>query len=79
MSDKPPDVVTVFKMLGIDVTDQTQINGFRADLVYARRLRRTSEAARRHAFKMLVTAVMLGLGVAFYDSVRRFFPGSGSG
>ncbi len=72
MTDKPPDVVTVFKMLGIDVTDQTQINDFRADFVYARRLRRASEAGRRHAVKMLVTAVILGLVAALVDQVRRW-------
>ena len=79
MSDEKPDVVTVFKMLGIDITDQEQVNRLRDDLAYAQRLRLTSEAARRHAFKIVVTAVMLGIGVAFYDSVRRFFPGSGGG
>lgn len=70
MKDHTPDTETLFKMLGVDINSQDDINRLRADLVYARHLRRVAEATTRHAVKVLVTAVVVAIGVWIVDGVR---------
>lgn len=51
-----------FKQLGVDVRDQTQLNEFRSDLVYSRKLRRISD----RMVPLLLVAIVIGaLGIAW--------------
>lgn len=45
-----------FGLLGVDITNQDHVNEFRADLIYARSLRRMSERVWGKAVLVVVTA-----------------------
>ncbi len=47
-----------FRLLGVDIDDQASVNAFRADLVYARKLRRMGDRAGTAAFRAIVTVAI---------------------
>lgn len=62
-----------FRLLGCDINEQDQVNAFRADLEYARRLRHASEATVAVAIKAVASAVAIGATALFWDDLKRFF------
>lgn len=63
----------LFSKLGIDVDQQDSINQFRADLVYARKLRRTSEKLTMAALIAIVGALIPGLLTLLWLGLRSRF------
>jgi len=59
-----------FAFMGVDVSDQTSINRFRADLVYAHRLRRLSERLGVGVALAVLTSFVLGALALFWDGFR---------
>jgi hypothetical protein len=56
-----------FRLFGVDIRDQNQINDFRADLVYARKMRRLHEKAGLKVV-MVALALIVGGGLALFWS-----------
>lgn len=61
-----------FRMLGVDVEDQESINRTRADLIYMRNLRRTSETLQRRIVWAVIAAVVTGVIANTSDAVRHW-------
>lgn len=59
-----------FKLLGVDLTDVSAINRFRADLVFARKQREISERARSIAFRAVIVAAVAGAFSGFGWAVK---------
>ena len=59
-----------FRLLGIDIDEQGEVNDFRADLVYARKMRRLSEKTAVAAFIALAAAVGGGIVSLFWDGLK---------
>lgn len=66
-----------FKLFGLDIDDQDAVNAFRADLIYARRLRKMSDGASNITFKIIVGSIVVGISSLMFDSlklgIREFF------
>lgn len=60
-----------FRLLGVDIEDQDQVNAFRADLVYARKLRKLSDGAFGTAARVIITAIVGGGIMFLLDGLRR--------
>lgn len=65
-------VKETFSLLGVDITEQDEINDFRADLVFARKQRRMSEAVKSRVVMMVVLGVTIGTIVTFSDWIKAF-------
>ncbi len=57
-------------LLGVDVNDQKSINEFRADLVYARRVRLMSERAAAATMWGIAVTVAGGALLVFWDGIK---------
>lgn len=62
-----------FRLFGVDIEDQDQVNAFRADLIYARKLRKLSDGAVGTAARVIITAIVGGCLVFLLDGLRRSF------
>jgi hypothetical protein len=62
-----------FRLLGVDIDDQDQVNAFRADLIHARKLRKLSDSAASTALRVMVTALALTVVGFIIDGIRRSF------
>lgn len=59
-----------FRLFGLDITDQDQINEFRADLIHARRLRKLSD---RVSFVMVCSiggGIVAGALMLLWDGIK---------
>lgn len=61
----------VFRLLGVDIDDQRQVNEFRSDLVYIRKIRKVSDQASALAIRGFLSAVVLGTLIAMKDGLIR--------
>lgn len=60
----------VFKLFGVDIEDQEQVNSFRADLIHAHNMRKLSERAGARVWMMVVSAGTGGALVAMWDGIK---------
>ena len=58
-----------FKMLGVDLENQSEINHFRADLVHVRSWRRLMEAIRHKAILAVIVAGTLWVGLLVWENI----------
>lgn len=65
----------VFSLLGVDITDQAQLNEFRADLVHARKMRHLWERGGFRIFMVMLSLTVVGaVGMAwsgFVETVKK--------
>lgn len=59
-----------FKLLGVDIHDQEQLNEFRSDLIHARKMRRLWDKSMAHAFTIFLSLLTGGLIVAMWDTIK---------
>lgn len=59
-----------FRLFGVDIDDQQQVNAFRADLIYARKIRQLSEKAGTVAWRVFITAIVTGAIAALWQGFR---------
>lgn len=62
-------VSNLFRTLGVDVTNQKDLNDLRADLDHSRKIRQASTRSARHALMIFVGAVVLGALKLIWDGV----------
>ena len=63
-------VGNLFRALGVDVSDQRDLNDLRADLIYSRRLRRLTESTSSRAWMAVVALVAAGMAFSFWAWVK---------
>ncbi len=49
-----------FRMFGVDTQDQDSVNNFRADLVFARELRKATKGVQSKILMIVCTAIVVG-------------------
>ncbi len=59
-----------FRLFGLDITDQDQVNAFRADLVHARRLRKLSDRIGIVMLWSVGGGVVAGALLMFWDGIK---------
>lgn len=62
-----------FRLLGVDLDNQQSVNDFRADLVYARKIRRLSEKTGSIALLVMISAIVTGMLAVFWDGIKAHF------
>jgi len=65
-------VKNVFTLFGVDVEDQTSVNCFRSDLVYARKMRRASEKVGIAMIWAIVGGAVVVVGTIFVTGFKRW-------
>lgn len=60
-----------FRLLGVDIDNQDSLNSFRSDLVYANRLRKTSERAQLAALGIIVSVVVGAALAALWTGIKQ--------
>ncbi len=59
-----------WRLLGVDIEDQAQVNEFRADLVHARRWRKLADAAGRKAVLTVLTGTLVLVAALVWDALK---------
>ncbi len=59
-----------FRLFGLDITDQDQVNAFRADLVHARRLRKLSDRIGIVMLWSVGGGIVVGALLMFWDGFK---------
>ena len=59
-----------FRMLGVDIDDQNQVNEFRADLVHARRWRKLASAVGSKAVLAIATGLLALAGSLIWEGMK---------
>jgi hypothetical protein len=59
-----------WRLLGVDIDDQAQVNEFRADLVHARRWRKIADAAGRKAVLTVLTGALALVAALVWDALK---------
>lgn len=65
-------VAETFRLLGVDIKDQSSVNEFRADLVHIRMMRRLLSRGGLIAFTVMMTAISTGAIAVMWQAI---FPG----
>lgn len=60
----------LFRLLGVDIASQDQLNEFRADLVHARKMRRLWDRAGGHVLMIIISIATGAFLVAMWDTIR---------
>lgn len=63
-------VYQLFRALGVDVTDQRDLNDLRSDLIYSRRLRRLTESTTARVWMVVVALVAAGIVFSFWAWIK---------
>ena len=59
-----------FRLFGLDIFDQDQVNEFRADLIYARRLRKLSDRVSVVMVWSVGGGIVAGALMMFWDGIK---------
>jgi hypothetical protein len=65
----------VFRLFGVDIEEQEEINYFRDDLVWSRKMRLLSERSARTAFLAITAAIGTGIVTVFWDGIKHLLTG----
>lgn len=63
-------IAQTFRLFGLDITDQDQVNAFRADLVHARHLRKLSDRIGVVMLWSIGSGVVAGALLMFWDGIK---------
>lgn len=63
-------IAQTFRLFGLDITDQDQVNEFRADLIHARRLRKLSDRVSVVMVWSIGGGIVAGALMVFWDGIR---------
>lgn len=60
----------LFRLLGVDISSQDQLNEFRADLIHARKMRRLWDRAGGHVLMIIISVATGAFIVAMWDTIK---------